>query len=143
LRRPTLPPGRQTFYLVEPGRRYGQGGFKQFLTQTLTLTNQTGRDFAFEMVAEDVLIKDGKRIFVAAGETPNSIASSAVFTQRPCWSSRFLHPTSMSALRCKQRRTYAVVAMFRDATNCRLLPLWATASLGSLITFSLDNVKPA
>ena len=59
-----------------------KGNFSQTLSQTLTLTNQTARDFAFEMVAEDVVIKDGKRVFVTAGETPNSIAASAVFTQK-------------------------------------------------------------
>ena len=59
-----------------------KGNFSQTLSQTLTLTNQTARDFAFEMVAEDVVIKEGKRVFVPAGETPNSIAASAVFTQK-------------------------------------------------------------
>ncbi len=62
-----------------------KGNFGQGLTQTLTLTNQTARDFAFEMVAEDVIIKDGKRVFVPAGETPNSIAASAGRTCAPWW----------------------------------------------------------
>ena len=34
------------------------------------------------MVAEDVVVKDGKRVFVPAGETPDGIAASAVFSQK-------------------------------------------------------------
>src|ERR1700716_1702690 len=67
---------------LSPAVVMAKGNFGQGLTQTLTLTNQTARDFAFEMVAEDVVIKDGKRVFVPAGETPNSIAASAVFAQK-------------------------------------------------------------
>src|SRR4029077_10813255 len=67
---------------LSPAVVMAKGNFGQGLTQTLTLTNQTARDFAFELVAEDVLVKDGKRTFVPAGETPNSIAATAVFTQK-------------------------------------------------------------
>src|ERR1051326_4849641 len=67
---------------LSPAVIMAKGSFGQGLTQTLTLTNQTARDFAFEMVAEDVLVKDGKRVFVPAGETPNSIAATAVFNQK-------------------------------------------------------------
>src|SRR5690349_13041229 len=56
---------------LTPAVVMAKGSFSQTLSQTLTLTNQTARDFAFEMVAEDVVVKDGKRIFVTAGETPN------------------------------------------------------------------------
>src|SRR5215469_15845641 len=67
---------------LSPAVIMARGSFGQSLTQTLTLSNQTSRDFAFELVAEDVVVKDGKRTFVAAGETPNSIAASAVFTPK-------------------------------------------------------------
>src|SRR3954453_3572909 len=43
---------------LSPAVIMAKGSFGQGLTQTLTLTNQTGRDFAFELVAEDVIIKD-------------------------------------------------------------------------------------
>lgn len=122
-----------------------KGTFNQTLTQTLTLTNQTGRDFAFEMVAEDVLIKDGKRVFVAAGETPNSIASSAVFTQKTV----LVKPFSSVSVDVRltlpaQTDLRAVVAMFRgtDKLPTSSGAVGMTASLGALITFNLsDNVK--
>ncbi len=122
-----------------------KGSFNQTLTQTLTLTNQTGRDFAFELVAEDVLIKDGKRIFVAAGETPHSIASSAVFTQKTV----LVKPFSAVSVDVRvtlpaQTDLRAVVAMFRgtDKLPTSSGAVGMTASLGSLITFNLsDNIK--
>ena len=130
---------------LSPAVVMAKGSFNQTLTQTLTLTNQTGRDFAFEMVAEDVLIKDGKRVFVAAGETPNSIASSAVFTQKTVLVKPF------SAVSVDVRLTLpaetnirAVVAMFRgtDKLPTSSGAVGMTASLGSLITFNLtDDVK--
>src|SRR5207253_5982400 len=44
---------------LSPAVVMAKGSFSQTLSQTLTLTNQTARDFAFDMVAEDVVIKDG------------------------------------------------------------------------------------
>jgi len=130
---------------LSPAVVMAKGSFNQTLAQTLTLTNQTGRDFAFELVAEDVLIKDGKRVFVAAGETPNSIASSAVFTQKTVLVKPF------SAVSVDVRLTLpaetnirAVVAMFRgtDKLPTSSGAVGMTASLGSLITFNLsDNIK--
>src|SRR5450432_3253448 len=38
---------------LSPAVIMAKGKFGQGLTQTLTFTNQTGRDFAFELVAED------------------------------------------------------------------------------------------
>src|ERR1043166_1123226 len=78
---PLRPPDKPSISL-SPAVIMAKGSFGQGLTQTLTLSNQTGRDFAFDLVAEDVVIKDGKRILVPAGETPNSIAATAVFSQK-------------------------------------------------------------
>ena len=130
---------------LSPAVVMAKGSFSQTLTQKLTLTNQTARDFAFEMVAEDVLIKDGKRIFVPAGETPNSIAATAVFTQKTV----LVKPFSSVSVDVRltlpaQTNIRAVVAMFRgtDKLQTSSGAVGMTASLGSLITFNLtDNVK--
>jgi len=122
-----------------------KGTFGQTLSQTLTLTNQTARDFAFEMVAEDVVVKDGKRVFVTAGETPNSIAASAVFTQKTV----LVKPFSSASVDVRltlpaETNIRAVVAMFRgtDKLPTSSGAVGMTASLGALITFNLtDNVK--
>jgi len=122
-----------------------KGSFGQGLTQTLTLSNQTGRDFAFDLVAEDVIIKDGKRVFVPAGETPNSIAATAVFSQKTV----LVKPFSSASVDVRltlpaQTNLRAVVAMFRgtDKLPTSSGAVGMTASLGTLITFNLtDNVK--
>ena len=130
---------------LSPAVIMAKGNFGQGLTQTLTLSNQTGRDFAFELVAEDVIIKDGKRVFVPAGETPNSIAATAVFSQKTV----LIKPFSSASVDVRltlpaQTSIRAVVAMFRgtDKLPTSSGAVGMTASLGTLITFNLtDNVK--
>jgi hypothetical protein len=130
---------------LSPAVIMAKGNFGQGLTQTLTLSNQTGRDFAFELVAEDVIIKDGKRVFVPAGETPNSIAATAVFSQKAV----LIKPFSSASVDVRltlpaQTAVRAVVAMFRgtDKLPTSSGAVGMTASLGTLITFNLtDNVK--
>ncbi|HLW53093.1 MAG TPA: hypothetical protein VKW06_09640 [Candidatus Angelobacter sp.] len=130
---------------LSPAVIMARGAFGQGLTQTLTLTNNTSLEFAFELQAEDVVIKDGKRIFVAAGETANSIASSAVFSQKLV----IVKPHSSSSVDVRltlpaDTKLRAVVAIFHGTNK---LPtstssVGMTASLGALITFNLsDNVK--
>ena len=141
---PVQPTDKPSISLT-PAVVMAKGSFSQTLSQTLTLTNQTARDFAFEMVAEDVVVKDGKRIFVAAGETPNSIASSAVFTQKTV----LVKPFSSAAVDVRltlpaETNIRAVVAMFRgtDKLPTSSGAVGMTASLGALITFNLtDDVK--
>jgi len=130
---------------LSPAVIMAKGNFGQGLTQTLTLSNQTGRDFAFELIAEDVVVKDGKRIFVPAGETPNSIAATAVFSQKTV----LVKPFSSASVDVRltlpaQTSVRAVVAMFRgtDKLPTSSGAVGMTASLGALITFNLtDNVK--
>lgn len=141
----TPAPGEKPSISLSPAVVMAKGNFGQGLTQTLTLTNQTARDFAFEMVAEDVVVKDGKRTFVAAGETPNSIAATAVFTQKTVLVKAFTSLSVDVRLTIPAKTDVrAIVAMFRGTDK---LPssngaVGMTASLGSLITFNLsDNVK--
>ncbi len=141
---PVQPTDKPSISLT-PAVVMAKGSFSQTLSQTLTLTNQTARDFAFEMVAEDVVVKDGKRIFVTAGETPNSIAASAVFTQKTV----LVKPFSSASVDVRltlpaETNIRAVVAMFRgtDKLPTSSGAVGMTASLGSLITFNLtDDVK--
>jgi hypothetical protein len=145
LQPPQVPAAEKPSISLSPAVVMAKGGFGQGLTQTLTLTNQTARDFAFDMVAEDVVIKDGKRIFVAAGETPNSIAATAVFTQKTV----LVKPYSSLSVDVRltlpaQTNIRGVVAMFRgtDKLPSSTGAVGMTASLGALITFNVtDNVK--
>jgi hypothetical protein len=153
---PALPPSIS----LSPAVVMAKGSFGQALTQTLTLSNNTGRDMAFELVAEDVIVKDGKRIFVPAGETENSIAATAVFTPQTVQTKGFSSPEFLrntvlvkaySAASADvhltlpaQTRVRAVAAMFRgtDKLPTSSSAVGMTASLAALVTFNLsDNVK--
>jgi hypothetical protein len=137
-----IQPADKPSISLTPAVVMAKGSFSQTLSQTLTLTNQTARDFAFEMVAEDVVVKDGKRTFVTAGETPNSIAASAVFSQKTV----LVKPFSSASVDVRltlpaETNIRAVVAMFRgtDKLPTSSGAVGMTASLGSLITFNLTN----
>lgn len=127
---------------LSPAVIMARGAYGQSTTQTLTLTNGTTRDMAFDLLAEDVIIKDGKRVFVPAGELPGSIAATAVFSTpsvvvKPYSSAnvdvRFTVPPATNIR--------AVVAMFRG-TNKVPSPsgaVFMTASLGTLLTFTMSD----
>ncbi len=142
---PQQPAGEKPSISLSPAVIMAKGSFGQGLTQTLTLTNQTAREFAFDMVAQDVVIKDGKRTFVAAGETPNSIAATAVFTQKTVIAKPFSSISVDVRLTLPAKTDIrAVVAMFRgtDKLPSSTGAVGMTASLGTLITFNLsDNIK--
>lgn len=142
---PTNSSGVPPSISLSPAVIMARGSYGQGLTQTLTLTNNTGVEFAFEMEAQDVVVHEGKRVFVPAGETENSIASSAVFSQKQV----IVKPYSPVNVDVRltipaQTSIRAVAAIFRGTNK---LPtsnsaVGMTASLGALITFNLsDNVK--
>lgn len=157
---PTVTPALPPSISLSPAVVMAKGNFGQALTQTLTLSNNTGRDMAFELVAEDVIVKDGKRIFVPAGETENSIAATAVFTPQTVQTKGFSAPEfSKNTVLVKayssasadvhltlpaQTRVRAVAAMFRgtDKLPTSSSAVGMTASLAALVTFNLsDNIK--
>ena len=115
--------------------------FSQSYTQVLTLTNQTTQDFVSEMVAQDVVVRDGKRSFVAAGETPGSIAATAVFSQKEVVV-RSGESVSVGVTFTVPPDTSlrAVVALFRGLNKIPSGgPVVMTASLGALFTFSVSE----
>lgn len=130
---------------LSPAVIMARGSYGQGLTQTLSLTNSTSAEFAFDMEAEDVVVQNGKRVYVPAGETQNSIAATAVFSRKQVTVKAF----SMMSVDVRltipaETKIRAVVALFHGTNR---LPtsssaLGMTASLGALITFNLsDNVK--
>src|SRR5262249_3676519 len=156
----SLPPSIS----LSPAVTMAKGNFGQQLTQTLTLSNNTGLDLAFELVAEDVVVKDGKRIFAPAGETRNSIAATAVFTPHstpaevkgmaaPTFTKNTVLIKAYSSGSADVRLTIpaetnvrAVALVFRgtDKLPTATTGVGMTASLATLVTFNLsDNVKLA
>jgi len=113
----------------------------QSYTQTLTITNQTQQELAFEMIPEDVLVRDGKSVFVAAGETPGGIAATAVFTRKEV----VVEPLQSSSVSVtftvpRQTQLSAAVAVFRGLTRISGPgAVKMTASLGALFTFTASE----
>ena len=114
----------------------------QSVTQTLSLTNYTSMTFSFEMVAQDVIVRDGKRVFVKAGELPQSIAVTAVFS-KPTVTIKPGQTASVdvTATLVKGTDIRAIVAIFQgtDKLNGGKGSVGMTASLGCLITFTASN----
>lgn len=127
---------------LSPAVVEARGKVGQTLSETLTLTNQTAGEFAFDMVAQDVIVRDGKRVFVPAGQLPNSIAQTAVFSQ----SSGIAKPYASASVDVRltippETAIRAVVVIFKGSA----IPpkekgaVGMVASLGTLITFTLSD----
>jgi hypothetical protein len=133
---------------LSPAVVLARGAFGQSLSQTLSITNDTTNEFAFEMAAQDVVVKDGKRIFVPAGESQRSIAATAVFSQKTV----IVKPFTSASVDVRftipaETEIRAVIALFRGTNRIASSSgaIGMTASLGTLITFNLTpnvNVKP-
>jgi hypothetical protein len=130
---------------LSPAVVQARGKYGQTLTESLTLTNQTGGDFAFEMTAQDVIVRNGKRQFVPAGELPNSIAQTAVFsTARGVASSYTTASVTVRLTIPADTKIRAVVVIFRGTAPAPSQngSVGMVASLGALITFNLsDDVR--
>lgn len=125
---------------LSPAVIMAKGTYGQSLTQKLTINNQTPNVFAFQMIAEDVTIKDGKRVFSPAGDVPNSIAASAVFSPREIIAPPNTSQTVTVTLTIPQTTPIrAIVAIFRakSSVNPKSGSVGLTASMGTLITFNL------
>jgi len=81
------------FVLAAPAARSGtisispavitlSGKFGQSTTQKVMMTNGTSQPLDFVLEAHDIIVKNGKRVFVPAGRQTDGIAASAVFSQR-------------------------------------------------------------
>lgn len=116
--------------------------FGQSVTQTITMNNGTAHALSFEMDAQDAIVKNGKRVFVPAGELPNSIAASAVFSLR----SGTIQPGSDQSVQViltipAATPIRAVVVSFHSKHVTTRNAVNLSASLGSLMTFILtDNI---
>jgi hypothetical protein len=113
----------------------------QSLTQTLTISNQTGMTFGFEMIAQDIQVRNGHREFVNAGELPQSIAATAIFS-RPTVTVGPGQSASVDVTVTLPPDTpvRAIVAIFHGTDRLQGQGAVAmTASLGCLITFTASN----
>ena len=120
----------------------GQPG--QAYRQTLRLTNHTSRELAFRLEAQDVVADGGRRVFVRAGERPDSIAATAVFLPKELVIAPGAFGSADVTLTVPRGTAVrGVAALFRGQTVVGTdRGVAMMASLGSLITFTLsDDVR--
>lgn len=127
--------------LLSPAVIRAKGSYGQGITTKLTLSNDTDNTLGFEMVAQDVTTKDGKRIFVHAGEIPGSIAATAIFSPRKV----VVKPHSVSTVQVtftipQKTALRAAVAIFKGTTIAATKgSVGLVASLGTLFVFTLSD----
>jgi Fn3 domain-containing protein len=138
------PLSAQTISLSPPVVQL-KGTLGQSSTQTLTLTNMMKVPLTFDLVAQDVVVREGARVFVDAGAEADSMAATAVFTPSsvtvPAGGSKSVDVTITARPPAAHR---AVVALFRGRTRIANGRTGTIASLGALLTFTLsDDVEIA
>jgi hypothetical protein len=134
------PPARSSVSLA-PSVVMVRCNFGQSYTQGLTITNQTDQQFTFELAAQDVVVRDSKRIFVPAGETERGIAATAVFSQKQVVvPARDTATVGVTFTMPPETSLRATVAIFRGLNQISSQgPVKMTASLGALFTFTVSG----
>jgi hypothetical protein len=115
----------------------GQPG--QSTTQTLTIANRMSSDLNFTLATEDVVVREGKRVFLPAGQVANGIAATAVAMPASvivkAGEDASVQVTFTLPPETGQR---AVVTFFRSVAIPSVEgSVGLNASLGTLITFNL------
>jgi hypothetical protein len=117
-----------------------KGSYRQSTTQTLTMTNTTGLTLSFALQAQDVIVANGKRASLPAGDVPHSIAATAVFSPAtvtiPAGESRSATVTLTVPDSTSIR---AVIILFKGTTIIGKGRSASTVSLGALMTFTLSG----
>jgi hypothetical protein len=118
-----------------------KAAFGQTIKQSIGLNNGTTQGLDFEMIADDVVVKNGKRVFVAAGELPHSIASTAVFSERSGHVAAGATQAIQVLLTIPDQTTIRAVAIYFRSRHVVVEhgTVSITATVGSLITFILSN----
>ena len=117
-----------------------KGTFGQSTTQRLTMTNATTDAMSFDLAAEDVVVGNGKRLFVPAGEIAGSIAATAVFSrQRVAVRPGESASVDVTLTVPQNAAPRGVVALFRGTTKILNRGVLMTPSLGTLITFAMSD----
>jgi hypothetical protein len=116
------------------------GSYGQSVTQALTLDNDTDFPLDFTIEARDVVVRNGARLFVEAGQLADSIAANAVFTPHQLRIAAHSRATATVTLTLPPAvRHRAVVVCFRGTTPVPSGNRQALLSLGSLFTFTVSD----
>jgi hypothetical protein len=117
-----------------------RGNHGESTTQTLTIHNGTSQPIHFEMAAQDLVVGNGTRRFVKAGEVAGSIAQTAAFSTpsgvvAPGESASVKVTVTLPTVTTQR----AVVVLFRGTVPMRSFGVKALASLGTLLTFTASD----
>lgn len=137
------PAAAQTGTLsLSPAVIMASGTFGQSLTQKLTVSNSTSDVFTFHMMAEDIVVQNGKRVFKPAGELPGSIAATALFSPAEIVAPPRSSKTVTVTITLPQKTDIRAIAAIFHAVNA-IQPhkgsVGLVASIGTLITFNLSK----
>src|SRR5687767_571434 len=95
-----------------------KGTFGQAHRQARSVTNNTQLVLEFELVAEDIVIENGRRTFVQAGQRSDSIAATALFSpQRVLVAPGKTATASMTITVPPGTLVRALAAIFRGVTQ--------------------------
>jgi hypothetical protein len=116
------------------------GSFGQSVTSALTLRNDSDLALEFVMEAQDVVVRDGERVFIEAGALADSVAASAVFVPRQVRvEARSSASVTVTMTLPPTLRHRAAVAFFRGTTPVASGDRSAFLSLGTLFTFAVSD----
>jgi len=117
-----------------------RGKVGESTSQTLVMRNGTSRTMSFDLVAQDVVVNDGRRVMMPAGSIAGSIAATAVFSTPhvtiPPGESAAVTMTITVPSNAAPR---AVLALFRGTDTIMRGKMASCLSLGSLLTFALSD----
>jgi hypothetical protein len=105
-----------------------KGTFGQSTIQRVSLTNGTSHSFACEIVVQDVVVRNGRRLFAGPGLTPGSIAATAVAS-----------PRTLTLTVPPDTSQRAVVVLFHGTKRLLQNGTSMLASIGALMTFALSD----
>jgi hypothetical protein len=125
---------------VSPAVVILRGTAGQSTTQTMKLTNGSSRPFSFDLKAQDVVVRDGRRVFVDAGQLVGSIAATATFSRK----SVTLGPgesvrVDVTVTIPPKPAARAMLAVFHGTTKLQHGSIGSTVSLAMLLTFALSD----
>jgi hypothetical protein len=118
-----------------------EGKLGQSTAQEVHLSNNTPIPLSFDLLAMDLVTRDGKRVLVSAGETPQGIAATAIFSMR----SVTVKPGETANVNVTltvpdQTAVRAVVIFFKGTDRISVTKkAQGNASLGALVTFTLNK----
>lgn len=127
---------------LSPAVIMASGTFGQSLTQQLSINNQTSNVFDFQMIAEDIVVQNGKRVFRPAGELPGSIAATAVFVPKEIVAPPHTTQSVTVTITIPPKTDIRAIAAIFDAKKSfdpKTGAVGLIASMGTLLTFNLSK----